>query len=132
MDWKDFRIILLGFIVCSLIFAADYTSGLGALSVLYIFFMLLTFWSSDKKHHLIGSTLVSGALTLIGWLFQTRLTQVAIDVEPFYFMMDYEGLFRVFTVFILVFLGGVLIKQKNKKLIKRENKKFKKKFNQNF
>lgn len=114
MDWTDFRVIFFGFIICSLIFAADYLFGLGAISVFYIFFMLMTFWLSNKTYHIFGSILVSISLTVIGWLFQSRLTQVEIDVGPFFTLLDYEGLFRAFTIFILIFLGGILIKQKNK------------------
>jgi hypothetical protein len=114
MDWTDFRVILLGLVICTLVFSAEYIFGLGAISVLYIFFMLLTFWLSKKAHHIFGSVLVSMSLTMIGWLFQSRLTQVEIEVGPFHSMLDYEGLFRVFTVFILVFLGAILIRQKNK------------------
>ncbi len=114
MDLTDLRVILLGFVLCSLIFALDYSFGLGALSMLYIFFMLLTFWQTKKRYHVVGAVLVSLSLTLIGWLYQTRSINVEISVGSFYSIMDYEGLFRIVTLFVLVFLGGILVRQKSK------------------
>jgi hypothetical protein len=114
MEFVDFKVISLGVIICSLVFAADFLFGLGAISLLYIFFMMITFWLSKQNYYIISSVVISLILNIIGWMFQTRHTEIEINVGQIQAMMDYEGLFRVFTIFILIFVGGILIKQRNK------------------
>ena len=114
MQFTNFRIILLGSIICSAIFAADLAFGIGAISLSYIIFMILAFWIGTRNYHIIASVLSAIVLNIIGWIYQSKSTIVEFDLGGFHSTLDYEGLFRVFTSFILIVVGIVLIKQKGK------------------
>jgi signal transduction histidine kinase len=114
MRYFDLRIIILGLIIAGLIFTADMIFGLGAISIGYIFFLLITFWLAQKKQYIFSSIVISIILTLIGWSYQVRVYNELIDVGIVKAQLDYEGLFRVFTIIILIFVGGVLFRQRMK------------------
>jgi signal transduction histidine kinase len=116
MKLKELSILLLGLVVCSIIFIADISFSLGAISIFYVIFMLLTFWLTKHFQYLVGSILSSIILTIIGWSLQTRYLSSEIDLGIIRAVLDYEGLFRAFTLFILVFVGIILLKQKKKEV----------------
>lgn len=100
--------------MCSAIFIADVTFGIGAISLLYVLYMLSSYFFSDKSYQIVATVAISICLTLIGWLFQSSETLREIDLGYFYTVINYEGVFRVASCFVLLFLGGVLVKHKNK------------------
>jgi len=106
--------VILGLLLVSIIFTLDIIFNLGAISLLYVCFILGVFWAVEKKGYLVGATLVSIILTVVGWTQQTRETSVFINLDFFKATMDYEGLFRVVSLAVLTFLGVVLFKQKQK------------------
>jgi energy-coupling factor transporter transmembrane protein EcfT len=110
----DLRLLLLWMVVSSLIFIADIIFSLGAISLCYIFLMLITFWFAKTKFNMVGSVLVSVSLTIIGWLYQTRFVKSFIDIGIIQAELDYEGLFRTFSIIILIFVGGVLLYQRSR------------------
>lgn len=110
----DLRLLLLGMALSSFIFAADIIVSIGAISILYVILLLVTFWFAKKKLYILSSVITSNALILIGWLFQSRVTESLIDIGIVKAELDYEGLFRVFSIFILIIVGGVLTQQRSK------------------
>ena len=116
----DYKILLLGIIFASLIFIADIIFCIGAISLFYIILLLITFWFAKHKQYIYGFIMSSISLILCGWLFQHRTTEVIIDIGIFNAGIDYEALFRVFTIAIIVIVGGILVYQKSKEEELRE------------
>lgn len=114
MNGKDVKVLSLSLILNSIIFLLDYYFSLGAISILYILFMFTITFISKESKHIIFSIIVSTVLTFIGWGFQTGYAGVEIDLGIIHAIVDYEGLFRAFSLFIIVVVGGILLEKINK------------------
>ena len=110
----DYRILIFGIILTSLIFTADIIFSIGAISLFYVLLLLLTFWFAKSKQYIFSSIISSISLILFGWIFQQRVTEVIIDIGIINAGIDYEGLFRVFTMAIIIIVGGILVYQRSK------------------
>lgn len=111
----DFGLLILGIIICSGIFAADILFQLGAIALFYIIFLVSVFMLSKKNVYLISSFISSIVLTGIGWVFQTRSSEVYLDIGGvIQATLNYEGLFRVVTMLVILFIGIILLKQRAK------------------
>lgn len=119
---KELKTALPGFLLCSAVFAADISMSIGAISILYILFVLLSFWTSSKYQYIVASVVSSVFLTIIGWVLQTKFVKSEINLGFVQAVVDYEGLFRAFSLFILIFVGVFLIRHKIKEIeIKKLN-----------
>lgn len=110
----DIRILLIGMVISGLIFVLDTIFGLGIISLFYVLFLLSAFVWGKNKRYIISSLLSSIILVLTGWMLQTRETEYILNIGIINAGIEYEGLFRVFSIVILVVLGIVLIKQRVK------------------
>lgn len=112
--YMRFLPIILGLLLVSIIFSADVLFNLGAISLFYVCFIIAVFWTVREKNYLVSAVIISLILTIAGWILQTRATTILIDLEIFKATLDYEGLFRVVSLSVLMFVGAVLFKQKQK------------------
>jgi hypothetical protein len=106
---------IFGLIFVSIVFACDILFGLGAISMLYLMFLLLTFAMVRSNLYIISSMITSVILTSIGWFYQSRQTITTIDVGVIMAELNYESLFRAVSILLTIFLGSVLFKAKIKK-----------------
>lgn len=109
-----FSIPIIGLILASSVFAADLAFGLGAISVLYFIFLFFVFWFSKDIYYILSATISSIILIFTGWSLSERFSETLIDIGIIKAQLDYEGLFRVFALTIIILIGGMLAFQKQK------------------
>lgn len=115
-----FSIPIIGLTIASSVFAADLAFGLGAISVLYFIFLFFIFWFSKDIYYLISGTISSILLIFAGWSLSERFSETLIDIGIIKAQLDYEGLFRVFSLVIVMLIGGMLVFQKKKEIELKE------------